>query len=282
MIPKVEYNIDKKPLIKNCLRKKAESLENIEETRRESENMKCVYQRESEIPKMPRDTGASSSLNISVMKIPPYRQGCHIQTISIKEAPQDLPIQNSQIPIESYSPPMNFQFHSLKESEVKAMPPQPTMPMYTPSPMPNPMNPYNPYMMPMAPNPMMPMPMMPNSYASPVINPGYYPPMNPVYQPMPGYPPNPLTTNPAMKKPFLINPLTNKPPGFKTLPCRNFHSTIGCARGDNCHFIHDFQFQGRAIPNFEQWKITNEERLKNLPNSKEAMQPIYFPPPPAK
>lgn len=171
---------------------------------------------------------------------------------------------------------------------------EPEIPMQAPVYMP-PQMPYNPYMMPMNPGYMMPYGApspygasnpygapspygAPNSYGAPspynAPAPGYYQPMNPLYSPVfPG-----VMSNPAInKKPFVINPLTNKPPGFKTLPCRNFHSVIGCQRGDNCHFVHDFTFQGRPIPNFEQWKHSNEERLKNITQS----SPVYFPPPPA-
>ena len=37
---------------------------------------------------------------------------------------------------------------------------------------------------------------------------------------------------------------------YKTKPCRNYHSSTGCTRGENCFFIHDPNFQGREIPNF--------------------------------
>ena len=38
---------------------------------------------------------------------------------------------------------------------------------------------------------------------------------------------------------------------YKTKPCRNYHSSTGCTRGDNCFFIHDPNFQGREIQNFD-------------------------------
>jgi hypothetical protein len=38
---------------------------------------------------------------------------------------------------------------------------------------------------------------------------------------------------------------------YKTKPCRNYHSSTGCTRGDNCFFIHDPKFQGREIQNFD-------------------------------
>ena len=37
---------------------------------------------------------------------------------------------------------------------------------------------------------------------------------------------------------------------YKTKPCRNYHSTTGCTRGDNCFFIHDPNYKGTEIPNF--------------------------------
>ena len=38
---------------------------------------------------------------------------------------------------------------------------------------------------------------------------------------------------------------------YKTKPCRNYHSSIGCTRGENCFFIHDPNFKGREIQNFD-------------------------------
>ena len=38
---------------------------------------------------------------------------------------------------------------------------------------------------------------------------------------------------------------------YKTKPCRNYHSSTGCTRGDNCFFIHDPNFQGTEIQNFD-------------------------------
>jgi hypothetical protein len=38
---------------------------------------------------------------------------------------------------------------------------------------------------------------------------------------------------------------------YKTKPCRNYHSSTGCTRGDNCFFIHDPEYKGREIQNFD-------------------------------
>ena len=38
---------------------------------------------------------------------------------------------------------------------------------------------------------------------------------------------------------------------YKTKPCRNYHSSTGCTRGVNCFFIHDPNFKGREIQNFD-------------------------------
>ena len=38
---------------------------------------------------------------------------------------------------------------------------------------------------------------------------------------------------------------------YKTKPCRNYHSSTGCTRGDNCFFIHDPNYKGREIQNFD-------------------------------
>jgi len=64
-----------------------------------------------------------------------------------------------------------------------------------------------------------------------------------------------------------------------TRPCRNYHGPNGCNRGDHCHFIHDQNFQGREIPNFnlnnyrnyghneKRLSITNVNIVNNYGNS---------------
>lgn len=79
--------------------------------------------------------------------------------------------------------------------------------------------------------------------------------------PMSQVDPYSLYNNP---KRVLFNAVTKKPQNYRTVPCKKFHSSEGCERGDNCHFIHDFQFQGRPIANFHDWKNTNTVRQKNL------------------
>lgn len=37
---------------------------------------------------------------------------------------------------------------------------------------------------------------------------------------------------------------------YKTKPCRNYHSSVGCNRDINCYFIHDTNYKGVDIPNF--------------------------------
>lgn len=64
-----------------------------------------------------------------------------------------------------------------------------------------------------------------------------------------GYPPIPQFPNVYPK--VLINNWNNKPMKYRTEPCRNFHSLAGCTHGDNCHFIHDFEYAGRPIPNLD-------------------------------
>ncbi|CAD8156628.1 unnamed protein product [Paramecium pentaurelia] len=46
-----------------------------------------------------------------------------------------------------------------------------------------------------------------------------------------------------------INPVqAQRLRAYKTKHCHNFHSSIGCARGDNCNFIHDSRYPGRPAP----------------------------------
>lgn len=43
-----------------------------------------------------------------------------------------------------------------------------------------------------------------------------------------------------------------KPHNYKTVPCVFFHSPQGCSRGENCHFIHDYNYSGRETPEYEE------------------------------
>ena len=45
---------------------------------------------------------------------------------------------------------------------------------------------------------------------------------------------------------------------YKTKPCRNYHSSLGCKKGVNCFFIHDHEYAGVEIPNFNS---ANYQRL---------------------
>jgi hypothetical protein len=42
-----------------------------------------------------------------------------------------------------------------------------------------------------------------------------------------------------------------------TRPCRNYHGPNGCVMGDNCHFIHDANYAGIDIPNFNLFNYKN-------------------------
>ena len=46
---------------------------------------------------------------------------------------------------------------------------------------------------------------------------------------------------------------TNKPPNYRTVPCRNFHSSVGCSHGARCHFIHDMMYEGVPTPNMHKY-----------------------------
>ena len=44
-----------------------------------------------------------------------------------------------------------------------------------------------------------------------------------------------------------------KPQNYKTVPCRFFHSSVGCPRRDECHFIHDYNYVGIETPNMHKY-----------------------------
>ena len=50
----------------------------------------------------------------------------------------------------------------------------------------------------------------------------------------------------------LIEPIY-KPANYKTVPCRLYHSSLGCSRGEFCHFIHEKEYEGKDLP-AEFWK----------------------------
>ena len=52
----------------------------------------------------------------------------------------------------------------------------------------------------------------------------------------------------------------------------------GCERGDNCHFIHEFQYQGKPIPNFHNWKNNNMMKKNLQPINSYNPGVAYYPP----
>ena len=83
---------------------------------------------------------------------------------------------------------------------------------------------------------------------------------------------------PMYNQNLLMNSNT-KPINFRTEACKNFHSPAGCTHGDNCHFIHDLDYDGRPIPNMAEWRKSNPTRLRNLEIMK-SMQMGLNPQPP--
>jgi hypothetical protein len=59
----------------------------------------------------------------------------------------------------------------------------------------------------------------------------------------------------------------------KTVPCRLYHSPVGCERGDNCDFIHDANYKGLPTPNMEKYVRPIDRLSKNQEvNSKNQMR----------
>jgi hypothetical protein len=75
-----------------------------------------------------------------------------------------------------------------------------------------------------------------------------------------------------------------RPPNYKTVPCKLFHSATGsCGRGDFCHFIHDPKYHGKELPE-EYWK-NKKHHLSDFPQfpgpySMRPFPPQMFPPMP--
>lgn len=316
MTPKVPYGIanSKKNVeisIPNSQRLRVESLEAPEENKREYGVLKTAYQRESEIPRVPVEIETRTTNPSNVQSIPNYRYGATPVLIKLSE---DKPEDKHQESYKSAYPP---QFQSLIPPDAPIIPQQMTsmnqglmghMPMSQPMMM-------TPQMyMPYPPNtayqnqPNQSYQNQPNTSYQGQPNPSYQIQPNPSYQNQPNqayhnqqnqayqsqqipqymqqpprvhaaYQPPMAFSNDPNRRQVLYNPITKKPQNYKTMPCRKFHSNEGCERGDNCHFIHDYSFQGRPIPNFQEWKNNNQERQQNLQSGFGAdNQPSYFPP----
>jgi len=76
-----------------------------------------------------------------------------------------------------------------------------------------------------------------------------------------------------------------KPPNYRTVPCRLFHSSVGCSRGSHCNFIHDEKYPGREIPQAEtvnKWRFIqpfapSQYRMPSYQISPQMMCNYYIP-----
>ena len=92
---------------------------------------------------------------------------------------------------------------------------------------------------PVQPSMMMPIPSIPGIIPGNLMDPNY---MNMMMMSQP-------PTMPMYFPKILLNNSNTKPINYRTEACKNFHSAAGCTHGDACHFIHDFTYEGRPIPN---------------------------------
>ena len=304
---KIEYRIS------YTHRKKTESTESLDQIKREQSLQRVIYQREGEIPRSPLEAQLQKSyFSIKDLQpIPFFKIGSYPpRTIKISEAPvaingDFMKMYHPQMPLTMTMPmPMSMSMSmqmpnpmSMSMSMPLTVPPPPPPP--PPAPSYAPLLPHTP----MAPTGMNQMghPLMPvqsGIYAGHTQQP--QPPPPPRLGPLPSAPipqynammpsmaiydpavlANPMDPYSLMNKTrALYNPVTKKPQNYRTVPCRRFHSADGCERGDNCHFIHDFQFQGRPIPNFQDWKNNNVSRQRNMQgmNNYTMGVPAYYPP----
>jgi len=63
-----------------------------------------------------------------------------------------------------------------------------------------------------------------------------------------------------------------RPPNYKTVPCRLYHSNAGCNRGEFCHFVHNPEFAGKEVPTVDTY---SKKRLYNEMNY--YPYPMYYP-----
>ena len=298
-------------------RKKSESAETIDQLKREQSLQRVIYQRDSEIPKSPLESHSQRQVSLlkNIIQIPFFKPGSYPpKTIKIAEhqismsddflrifqppiPPPPPPVMSLQLsmnapytsilgapPMHNYSQQSMYSTQTMPHSISRPINPSMSMPHSISNPMAHSMSQSMPQLQSHSLPPSMPhqqisqrIGLLPSSSITP------YNAMNPH---VPTYDPsllaNPMDPYSLMNKTrVLYNPVTKKPQNFRTVPCRRFHSSDGCERGDNCHFIHDFQFQGRPIPNFQDWKNNNFTRQKNIQSMNEYPIgiPNYFPPP---
>ena len=301
MTPRINYTYlaSKKDIemkIIFTLRKKTESTESTDQIKREQTLQRVTYQRESEIPKSPLESQTYRTFSTikDVVLIPFFKAGSYppktIKVTNLQIAPNDefLKIFQQSAPPPPPPPPPSMPLHSqypqiLSHSSM----PQPLPPSIYSHPMHHSMQ----YPIPHSTTHSMTQPLTHSMPQSSLQRAGPLPsapihPYNAMNSHIPTYDSSLLTTsidpyNMINKSKILYNPITKKPQNYKTVPCRRFHSTDGCERGDNCHFIHDFQFQGRPTPNFHDWKNNNTMNQKNLQtiNGYPVGIPNYYPPP---
>ena len=245
-------------------RRKIESLETLDQQKREQSVQRILYQRESEIPQSPMECISQKSVSFlrDITTIPFFKAGSFPpKTIRIVDQP--MAIHDDYMKNYRPAPPPELpvvypQVHHIMQHPgiFPHMMPPPPMPvrvgplpsMHLPAPpLPNNTHPFNPY--PMQGHPMYDPSMMGN----------------------PGDPYGMMN-----KTRMIYNPITKKPQNFRTVPCRRFHSQDGCERGDNCHFIHDFLYQGRPLPNTHG---NNGMRRSQPPGNYNPAMPSYYPPP---
>lgn len=185
---------------RNYRPKNVQTAEMNEEYKRQQSTFRVIYQRESDIPRVPHDNFSSTTAEIVI--IPSHK--------IVPAAKTDM---NSQ----SYMMMQNAPIQGIMPGNI-----------------------------------------MDPSYVSMMMTPS---------MPMPMYLPKIINTN-------------TRPINYRTEACKNFHSAAGCTHGDACHFIHDFDFEGRPIPNMAEWRKNNQTRNKNIETMKNMQMgfPMYYPP----
>ena len=265
-----------------------DSLESSEQIKREQSVQRIIYQRESEIPKSPMESISQKSFSLKdIITIPFFKAGSFPpktikivdQLISMNDdfmknyQPPPPPLMQNPYPqVHALMPhPAMYQQMNPPPQMISRAGPLPSVPLPAP-PLPNSVPPsFNPYSM------------NPHAIYDPSMMGGQN--MMGGGQNMMGNGQNmmsaPMDPYGMMNKTrMLYNPITKKPQNYRTVPCRRFHSADGCDRGDNCHFIHDFQHQGRPIPNSHDWKNNNMMKRNMQPqNSYNPAMPSYYPPP---
>jgi len=80
-----------------------------------------------------------------------------------------------------------------------------------------------------------------------------------------------MPSNPLSNCNKLNNLVQSIPKNYRTVPCRQYHGSEGCTRGEHCHFIHEGAYAGVDLPKEVMMRIRDENKAKYAQSQLAAM-----------